>query len=961
MTTRRQRHQLDSYAPLVHLVSGAGAVPEREAMQATEGTTDHPSPDLALPPVLAPKLQEPRLHPSLLPRPHLLKRLESGLYGKLTLISAPAGFGKTTLVSQWTAQVRQSQSQVPFAWLSLDPDDNDPIRFWHYVIKACQPFQADRGRSALALLRTRDSFASPPLEPVLRTLLNGLATLPHRGILVLDEYHVIRNPEIHEAFAFVLDHLPTMSHLIIITRADPPLPLARWRVRGDLCELHTDDLRFSQEETATYLSQVLPAVLPPERISSLDCRLEGWVAGLRLVTLALQEKRTGLEVEHTLSDISGSHRHILEFFVTEVLCRLPEALQHFLLQTSVLSSLSGSLCNAITERNDGEHLLETVERAGLFLQALDGSRQWYRYHPLFAEAMRTEARRRFGEEVLHSWYRRASAWYEQQCKLVEAVEMALHAQEFVRAATLIEQHLKPHYEYHEANEYRILRRWIDSLPEQVLGQHPRLCVHVALLSLFSWGGRLDCRPETLAQIERLLTWAEYAWQAEGNHCGHGMLLAVRALVSGEQGDLERASQFAREALVCLSESETQWHGCCLRILGAEALLAGQMLTASEHLQQAWTFFQIAGNRQGERATQLVLAEAYLHQGKLRQAAELYRAVLAAAGEDLIDRGKAQLGLAHLSYAWNDVERAEQEAQGALAMGKQLTDETLQVQASLILADIEQARGQMAAAQQRLHTLLARVSRASGYSELLRRQLLAKQAGLCLAVGDLPTAEHWLLSRSRQQETLPLLQQEQEDLIAARLLIAQGKTKEALGLLQACQSEAQPLERTRRYMQILLLQALACFAHQNRPRAFSLLRQALGLAQLEGELRLFLDEGEPMQILLRTGLPAIDIGLAEPYVQTLLHAFAHPPFEHRAAGMSSWSVAFPLSDLLSPQERRVLALLLTGCSNPEIAQMLVVSINTIKTQVRSIYQKLHVKNRHQARQLLQNYRLLSTPT
>jgi LuxR family maltose regulon positive regulatory protein len=930
-----------------------GAVPAKEARQVTEETTDPSFPSEVLPLVLNSKLQAARLHPSLLPRPHLLKRLEDSLYDKLTLISAPAGFGKTTLASQWIAQMRQSQSQMPLAWLSLDPDDNDPIRFWCYVVMACQPFLADRGHAALALLRPGASFTPPSLFPALRTLLNELAALPQRGILILEDYHVIRNPEIHETFTFVLDHLPTLFHLIVITRVDPPLPLARWRVHGELCELQADDLRFSREETATYLSQALSTGLSEESINSLDRRLEGWVAGLHLVTLALHERKTKPEVDHFLSDFSGSHRHILEFFVTEVLCRQSEKVQNFLLQTSVLSCVSGSLCNAVIERNDGQHLLETVERSGLFLQALDGSGQWYRYHPLFAEALRAEARHRFGEDALHSWCRRASLWYEQQRIFPKAVDMALHAQEFERVANLIEQYLlKPYYAYDETNEYHTLRRWISSLPEQVVGQHPRLCVHVALLSLFPRKGRSDCRPSTLAEIERLLQWAEDAWQAEGNRCERGTILTVYALVSGEQANLDRASQFAREALACLSEHEAQWRGCCLRILGIEALLSGRVQAASEHLQQAWTCFQIAENNSGERATQLALAEACLHQGRLRQAAELYHVVLATAGEDRFDTGKAQLGLARLSYAWNDLEHAEQEAQGVLAVSTQLADEALQVQASFILVAIEQARGQIAAAQQRLHALLARLPGTLKPSLLLYRQVLAQQARLCLAVGDLPTAEHWLLSRSKQQELLPRLQQEQEDLIAARLLIAQGKTEEALRLLEACQRGAQQMEWTRSSLQILLLQALAYFAHQSRPRAFSLLRQVLGLALPEGEQRLFLDEGEPMQILLRTGLPALDGDLVEPYAHTLLHAFAQSPLdEQQAAGPGRWLIASPKSDLLSPQERRVLALLLTGCSNPEMAQMLVVSINTVKTHVRSIYQKLNVKNRRQVRQLL----------
>jgi ATP/maltotriose-dependent transcriptional regulator MalT len=906
-------------------------------------------------PVLAPKLQLPRLRASLVTRERLLTRLDTGLEGKLTLLSAPAGFGKTTLVSQWVADQSQRQTHPPVAWLSLDPGDNDPIRFWRYVMMACQALQAESDQATLAWLPTRSSFASSPLEPMLRTFLNELASLPQRGILILEDYHVITEPEIHETLTFVLDHLPAMLHLVIMTRVDPPLPLARWRARGELCELHADDLRFSQEETATFLRQALPAVLSPEDIRRLDSRLEGWVTGLRLVTLALQGRTTRQEVEQYLSTFAGSHRHILEFFVTEVLSAQPEALQVFLLQTSVLSRLSGSLCDIVSERHGSEHLLETVEHAGLFLQSLDDSGQWYRYHPLFAEAMRTEARQRFGAEALCAWYSRASVWHEQQGMLSEAVEMALHAREFVRVATLIEQSLKPHYEYDKLNEYHTLRRWIGSLPEGVLGQHPRLCVQVALLLLFSWGGRADCRPSTLAQIEQLLHRAEAAWQAEGDHSALAELLAIRALINGEQGNLAQASRLAREALACLPESEAQWRGCCCRLIGTEELLAGRVRAAREHLQEAWAFFHRAGNRQGGRATLLTLAEAYLLQGELRQAAELYRVVLYTAGEDLFDTGQAQLGLAQLSYEWNALEEAWQEAQESLDLGTRIGEETLQVQAALVLATIEQARGEITAAGRRLRVLFARVSAgATLHLPLLQRRIEALQARLALAAGDLATAERWSTTSTLHRESLPRLHQEQEDLIAARLLIAQGKTEEALRLLEGWQVEAHEMGRACREVEILVLMARAACAQQRLFQASSRLRAALSLAQTEGYQRLFLDEGEEIAALLRTALPTIRKDRCEPYVRMLLRTFAQ---YHLEPGAASASVPAPSISPLSPQEQRVLRLLVAGYANPEIAEALVVSINTVKTQVRSIYRKLNVKSRKEARAVVRSQNLL----
>lgn len=907
------------------------------------------------PPVLAPKFHLPRLTATLLTRERLLTRLDTGLQGKLTLLSAPAGFGKTTVVSQWIAHQRKLQPHPSVAWISLDPSDNDPVRFWHYVLLASQVLQAERDQFAPDLLRTWPSFGSSLLEPMLRTFLNELASLPHRGMLILDDYHVITEPEIHETLTFVLDHLPETLHLVIMTRVDPPLPLARLRAHGDLCELCGEDLRFSEEETACLLRQSLPEVLSSEQIHALDRRLEGWVTGLHLVMLALQRRLSQPEVEHFLATFSGSQRHLFSFFVSEVLATQPEPLQRFLLQTSVLSHFCASLCDAVTAGQESERMLQALEEANLFLYSLDGSGQWYRYHPLFAEAMQYEARQRLGEEALCVWYSRASRWYEQEHLLSEAVEMALHARDFSHAATLMEKSLRPHHTYKEMKEYHTLRRWLNSLSDDVLGQHPRLCARIALLLASPGEGYSDDRPAQLAQAEYWLQRAEGARQADSNRSELGEIRTVRVFLSWQQGDVAHASHFAREALVLLSEGESQWRGLCLRVMGEEEMLSGRVREASQHFLEALALFDAAGNRAGAQAMQLVLAEVYRLQGALRQAAELYQAVDAAT-EDLPKAGSAQLGLAQLSYGWNELERAEQEAQKALAVGKQLADEALQAQAALILADIEQAWGQTAAAQQRLHTLLARLPGVLMLSPLLHRHLLAKQARLSLAVGDLAAVERWMTT-SAGRETLPLLHQEQEAFLSLRLLLARGEAEEVIRRLRRWQALAHQQGRIRSESEILVIRALAFFARGDRPRAFSLLLQALSLAQVEGEQRLFLDEGEKMAILLRTALPAISIGLSETYVQTLLDAFAQQRLQQKAPDASSTAVSSPLIEPLSPQERRVLGLLVAGCSNPEIAQALVVSINTVKTQIRSIYQKLQVKNRKQAREVTRNYNLL----
>src|SRR6266446_5521699 len=508
--------------------------------------------------LLSTKLTSPRLRSSLVSREPLLARLDEGLEHKLTLLSAPAGFGKTTLVSEWIATRSERRDSPPVAWVSLDAGDNDPVRFWRYVITACQVFDPAVGESTLALLHMS---RRPSLESVLATFINELATfinelaqLVYRGVLVLEDYHVITAPQIHESVAFLLDHLPATLHLLMLTRSDPPLPLARLRAHGDLSELHAADLRFSLQETRAFLRQALPFPLPVEAITRLEARTEGWVAGLRLLALALQGRKDPQDLEHVLATFTGSHRHILEYLVADVLSSQPEPLQEFLLQTSVLSRLTGSLCDTVTGRNDSERVLEQLERANLFLIPLEGVGRWYRYHALFAEAMQHEARRRLGDDALRACQSRASSWYEHHGMLTEAAEAALEAQAFAQAAVLMEQIIRPHY-VQELHEYHTLRRWLDVFPEAILGQYPRLCFRFAMLLLCSSDLKAPASP---APIERLLHLAERAFGAEDNRSGLGEVHASRALLARLQGDLAVAARLARQALAWLPAGEQQW-------------------------------------------------------------------------------------------------------------------------------------------------------------------------------------------------------------------------------------------------------------------------------------------------------------------------------------------------------------------------------------------------------------------
>lgn len=899
-------------------------------------------------PLLESKLRIPRLHTSLVSRERLLAQLDTALSSKLTLLTAPAGYGKTTLVRQWVAERASSGSECPrlppLAWVSLDPGDNDPTRFWSYVITACQAFGPGLGQSALALLYAslQPPFEPSPREALLTTLLNELTHCTNGGILVLEDYHVITSPQVHEALTFLLDHLPASLHLIIMARGDTALPLARLRASNDLRELRTADLRFSHEETRAFLQLVSPFPLPEDAIGQLDARLDGWAAGLRLLALTLQGRTSRREIEHALTTFAGSHRSLQDYFVIEVLRAQSEPLQLFLLKTSALSRLTGSLCDAVTGSSDGELLLEAMERGGLFLEPLDDCGQWYRYHALFAESMRAEARRRLGEDKLRALSLLASRWYEQHGLPGEAVEAALRAWDGERAAGLIERLTGGQY-FQEVREFHTLRRWLEQIPTAVMRAHPALCLSYATALLFlSLSDRPD--PAILARIENALQMAEQGWQRSGNTPRLGEVFALRSLVAHQKRETDRSVASARQALAWLPTEEQAWRSVCLIIVGEESLQSGQLDLARETLQKARALCEATGNRYFTRATITMLGGVCYAQGELHRAGEHYRLVLEQARErnDLDDICHALLGLAQLSYEWNDLQEAWRGAQEALALGQQIAHEAHQAQATIMLARLQHACGQSAQAEQHLAGLLVRLQ--PSRTSLLYREVEAVQVRLQLEMGELAAVQHWVMSRDQHEEGLPFACREREELLVARWLLAQGEVQEALGILTRLLSAARDAGSVRSALEIQVLMTRSHVAMKQVQEARQRLRAVLSLAHGEGYLRLFLDEGDAIASLLRTSPAHLREKPLIAYLQTILHALAKERAGQTLPPASAPSDASQLGEPLSRQEQRVLRLLASGRSNPEIARELIVSVNTIRTQVQSIYRKLGVNNR-----------------
>ena len=913
--------------------------------------------------LLSTKLAPPRPHPSRVSRGVLLARLDEGLEYRLTLLSAPAGFGKTTLLSEWIAVQSEGQDKILVAWVSLDAGDNDPVRFWRYVITACKGFDAAIGESALALLRSPRHVS---FEAMLTTLINDLAQLTCRCVLVLEDYHVITSPQIHEAVTYLIDHLSATLHLMILTRSDPPLPLARLRVHGDLHELHAADLRFSQEETQTFVRQSLSFPLSKEMAMRLETRTEGWVAGLRLLALALQGRKEPSELDAILASFSGSYRHILEYLVADVLASQPEALQEFLLQTVFLNRLTASLCDAVTGRNDSAHMLEQMERANLFLIPLDSTGEWYRYHALFAEAMQHEARRRLGKDYPHSLYSKASRWYEEHGLTAEAVEAALSARDFTRAAMLIERIIGP---LNSMSELHTLMRWIQQLPAELLQMHPALTMIYAIALLFTLD-RSD--PSIQMSILTHLEMAERCWQAEGNTLQLAEVLALRSQVAWWQGNLPEAFAAARKSTALSSTKEMTWRASSILTSGIEHLLAGKFDAAQQAALKAQMIFETVGNPFGARAAIYLSGEISFQQGDLNAAAMLYRQELASAVDDPLDMSNALIGLAKLSYEWNELQQAEQEVSQALEIGKQHRDEVgkyhteqfMHIPGTLVLARILHARGETGLAQRLLQELIALTQERKW--QYLHREILAEQARLQVAVGDLVVVQRWSATISQLGEDFRIVQQKREAFILARLLLAQGEAEACLRLLDHWQGKANDQQHGKNQIELLMLKSLAHFTHStskdnNRDTAHEYLLQgkqllitALALAQSENYQRIFLDEGQAMEAALRTVLPDMREEPLASYLRMLLSAFNQQPSDQANSSPPTSTLPF---EPLSPQEQRVLRLLAAGRSNPEIAQGLIVSINTVKTQVQSIYRKLNVKNRWEARDAARELKLL----
>ena len=942
----------DSYQSAFQSLQETGLPRPAPGMHADD-TRQHPSPVEASPLLLS-KLSPPRLPAFLLDRSRLFALLDAGREDPLTLLSAPTGFGKTTLVRQWMAARRPDFP--PVAWVSLETADNDPLRFWRYLIAACQTFQVDltQVHSALTATTPRPPFLPSDLSTMLTALLNILLQSPTGGILILEDYHVITEHTIHETISFFLHHLPTTVHLIMITRSDPPFSLARLRARHALCEVRTADLRFSPEETTILLHHSLPFPLEAATIQRLHDQLEGWGAGLHLMELALRRSTTPAEEEQALKLFLGNDASLQEYFVAEVLALQPEPVQHFLLQTSILTRLTASLCDAVTQQQNSQDMLTLLEQRQIFLAALDAAalhlpaaeQQWYRYHALFSEAMRNEARRRFGADQLHALSLRASHWYELHGSLEEAIDAALDAQDHTRAAILIERSIEGQTFPGEIHEPHTLQRWLEQLPETILEHRPVLCLSYATALLFqntSW------QPDapTLPWLEQLLNMAENGFRTEDNLPKLGELFAFRSLLALRQGNTQAVNRYAKLALDRLEPTQHIWRGLSLSVVAEEWLEQGRFQQARAALLEAQALCEAAQNHYFLQVVRVKQAQLFFDIGKIQQATALYRQVLAEVreGEPIYVRCSALAGLAALGYAANDLEGASRYAQEAITISQAHHLVPYEVRAQLILARVQQVQGQVLVAQQQLVVLLERMPASLPY---LAQEIQAAQAYLALSVGDQITMQRWATGHSPHPNFSRGIE---EELLVCRWLRIQDKLEEASRQLEPLLIATQEAGHTRLLLEVQVEIVLIAAARKRKAEALHLLRGVLARAFDANATRLFLDAAEPMAILLRSLLPQLHDQPLQAYIRALLDAF---PVQQQNGTQAQ---AASLVEQLSPQEIRVLRLLAEHRSNAEIAQEMVVSINTIRTQVQSIYGKLGIHKRSAASEVARDLHLL----
>lgn len=844
---------------------------------------------------------------------------------KLALISASAGFGKTTLISEWITQCGRE-----VGWLSLDEGDSEPERFISYLIAALQTVKPEIGVGLMAALQSAESLNT---EALLSALLNEITTIPDDFILILDDYHLIDSPVVDQSLAFLVEHQPAQMHMVISTREDPSLPLARLRARSQMIELRASDLRFTPAEASEFLNQVMGLTLSIEDITSLETRTEGWIAGLQLAAISMHGQK---DASGFIQAFTGSHRYILDYLLEEVLQRQPTEVQNFLLRTSILERMCGPLCDAVLGKpnSSGQETLTYLERANLFIVSLDNERYWYRYHHLFGDLLRKRLKQSFTSEGINNLHIHASEWYETNGLILEAFKHAVAANDVERANRLMEDKKMP---LHLPGVPTIILNWLESLPTSVLNANPALWWKQAAMMLSNY--QMIGVEEKLqaTEVALALKISPHTEMDEWSRNLVGKIAVARAELAATLYQSETSLVYANRALEYLHPDNIAYRSSAIQYIGFAHYIQGDRDEADQAYHEALSLAQVAGDNEGVLLAITRLGQVHELRNQLHQAAEKYQYALQLIGEDPIPfTTVVYLGLARIHFEWNDLDTAEKYGELSFQLAR-LCDQVVDrlILSQLFLSQIKLIRGDVAGAA----SFLTQAEQNTRQWEFAARvpTIATQQVLIHLSQGNIDAAV-----QIARQNDLPLLQ--------ARTLIAQGDPSAALAVLVPHRQKMEEKGWENNLLSTKMLQALALHLVGEKEPALQVLSEALILAEPGGFIRQFVEQGDPMRLLIldyrarMENQSGIRIHPLRGYVDKLLAAFT----TSQAVLVSpTKNLQSELIEPLSQRELEVLQLICQGLSNQEICQRLFLALDTVKGHNRRIFEKLQVHRRTEA--------------
>jgi LuxR family maltose regulon positive regulatory protein len=894
--------------------------------------------------ILQTKLAIPPLRSDLVKRPRLLNKLNEGLKGKLSLLSAPPGFGKTTLVSEWI-----HQKKIQAAWFSIDEGDNDPASFIAYLIAALQTLNKNWGQPALQLLQSPQILSS---MSTIVTLINSLTPPPKNIVLVLDDYHHIQSPSIHEMLGLFFDHLPSQMHIVLTTRSDPPFPLSKFRSQNQLTELRTADLSFTSEETMQYFKDKLNMDLTIEDIALLESRTEGWITGLQMAALSMRDRK---DLSAFVAKFSGDDRYIVDYLMEEVLSQQPEHIRNFLRQTSILDPLSSPLCDAVTEQKNSQQILDMLEKSNLFIFSLDNERKWFRYHRLFADSLQQRLQNK-NKEIIPELHRRACDWYHKHGMKYEAVDHALAADDFNRAAFLLEEMAETVW---DRGQQVKLAHWFEHLPERLISKRPQLCIFHARSLVMS--GKQKEAEQCLDSAEQILESASdeiIEILPDGTRLQHvfnreemlGKISAVRALMAMYRGDVANVIEHSYQAQVLLPEDNLTWRGVVATMLGMAHGWAGDgnMLKAEKAFSSAISIMEKAGNTSFYLFAGLSLAGIFTYLGRLFDGERLCRKLLALAEET----GMSHTGNAASLHSMlgsilcerDDLEAGIPMIKKGLELAR-LSHDSIALQGIrlnwirvlILIKDFPRAL--------RFIDEILKDSKKIDLPPWMGHAVAAYQAHIWIELGHTDLSSQWIEERGISIEDKPSCRIEPEHVVLARILISQDRPEEADRFLEKLIKNAQEGHRVTSVIEMHLVRAKALYVQAKIDETIQELKQALALGEKGGFIHVFTMEGKMIARLLAKVLEdhkQAKSDQAAPYsakyLNEILAAFEGPKVPEKIPGMD---------EALSDRELDVLRLIAAGLTNQKIAEKLFISLNTVRTHTKNINSKLDVHSRTQA--------------